>query len=37
MPELRRRGMFRMEYAGATLRENLGVPLPPNRYTEARG
>jgi alkanesulfonate monooxygenase SsuD/methylene tetrahydromethanopterin reductase-like flavin-dependent oxidoreductase (luciferase family) len=37
MPELRRRGMFRTEYAGATLRENLGVPLPPNRYTEARG
>ena len=36
LPELRRRGMFRTEYEGATLRENLGVPLPPNRYTEAR-
>ncbi|MFC7540234.1 hypothetical protein ACFQU2_13200 [Siccirubricoccus deserti] len=33
IPELRRRGMFRTEYAGPTLRENLGVPMPPNRYT----
>ncbi|MBK1657012.1 LLM class flavin-dependent oxidoreductase [Paracraurococcus ruber] len=37
MPELRRRGMFRTEYEGATLRENLGVPMPPNRHTTARG
>lgn len=26
VPELRRRGLFRTEYEGATLRENLGVP-----------
>ena len=29
LPELRRRGLFRTEYAGTTLRENLGVPLDP--------
>jgi len=28
VPELQRRGLFRKEYAGKTLRENLGVPLP---------
>lgn len=32
VPELRRRGLFRSEYEGATLRENLGLPAPPNRY-----
>jgi len=36
IPELRRRGMFRTEYAGPTLRENLGLALPVNRYTAAR-
>lgn len=33
MPELRRRGMFRSEYEGRTLRENLGLPAPRNRYS----
>jgi len=33
MPELRRRGMFRSEYEGPTLRENLGLPVPRNRYS----
>ena len=28
VPELQRRGLFRRDYAGPTLRENLGVPLP---------
>ena len=28
VPELRRRGLFREEYEGKTLRENLGVPRP---------
>ncbi len=28
VPELQRRGLFRSEYEGATLRENLGVPFP---------
>ena len=27
VPELRRRGLFRQEYEGTTLRENLGIPL----------
>lgn len=30
LPELRRRGLFRTEYEGATLRENLGLDLPPD-------
>ncbi len=28
LPELRRRGLFRSEYEGGTLRENLGLPYP---------
>ena len=28
VPELQRRGLFRREYEGATLRENLGLPRP---------
>lgn len=32
VPELRRRGLFRTEYSGSTLREHLGLPFPPNRY-----
>jgi len=35
VPELQRRGIFRREYAGATLRENLGLPRPKNRFFEA--
>ncbi len=26
VPELQRRGLFHRDYAGATLRENLGLP-----------
>jgi len=29
LPELRRRNLFRTEYEGFTLRENLGIPLAP--------
>ncbi|HEY0274570.1 MAG TPA: LLM class flavin-dependent oxidoreductase, partial [Paenirhodobacter sp.] len=36
VPELRRRGLFRTEYEGTTLRENLGLSWPMNRYTAAR-
>lgn len=32
IPELTRRGMFRTEYEGRTLRENLGLPRPVSRY-----
>ena len=32
IPEIQRRGLFRTEYEGATLRENLGLPRPENRY-----
>jgi FMN-dependent oxidoreductase (nitrilotriacetate monooxygenase family) len=31
IPELQRRGIFRREYRGKTLRENLGLPRPENR------
>jgi FMN-dependent oxidoreductase (nitrilotriacetate monooxygenase family) len=36
VPELQRRGLFRREYEGRTLRENLGLPYPANRYAGAR-
>jgi FMN-dependent oxidoreductase (nitrilotriacetate monooxygenase family) len=36
VPELQRRGIFRTEYEGTTLRENLGLPWPENRYQRAR-
>ena len=36
IPELQRRGLFRTEYEGSTLRENLGLPRPVNRYSERR-
>jgi alkanesulfonate monooxygenase len=32
VPELQRRGLFRRDYEGATLRENLGLPRPANRF-----
>jgi len=32
VPELQARGLFRTEYEGATLRENLGLKRPPNRF-----
>ena len=32
VPELQRRGLFRRDYEGKTLRENLGLPRPPNRF-----
>jgi alkanesulfonate monooxygenase SsuD/methylene tetrahydromethanopterin reductase-like flavin-dependent oxidoreductase (luciferase family) len=32
VPELQRRGLFRKEYEGATLREHLGLPRPENRF-----
>lgn len=32
VPELQRRGIFRQEYEGRTLRENLGLPRPVNRF-----
>jgi alkanesulfonate monooxygenase len=32
VPVLQMRGLFRTEYEGATLRENLGLPRPENRY-----
>jgi alkanesulfonate monooxygenase len=34
VPELQRRGLFRRDYEGKTLRENLGLPRPPNRFFE---
>ena len=36
VPELQRRGLFRKEYEGVTLRENLGLPRPENRFFEQR-
>lgn len=36
VPELQRRKLFRTAYEGRTLRENLGLPRPANRYVEGR-
>ncbi len=36
VPELQRRGRFRTEYSGRTLRENLGVPRPKNKFFQAQ-
>ncbi|WP_248923987.1 LLM class flavin-dependent oxidoreductase [Paenibacillus hamazuiensis] len=36
VPILQKRGLFRTEYEHDTLRGNLGLPIPPNRYTAAR-
>jgi hypothetical protein len=35
VPILRRRGLFRREYAGRTLREHLGLSRPHNPYASA--
>jgi N-acetyl-S-(2-succino)cysteine monooxygenase len=32
IPELQRRGLFRTEYEGTTLRHNLGLPRPASRW-----
>jgi FMN-dependent oxidoreductase (nitrilotriacetate monooxygenase family) len=32
VPELQRRGIYRRDYEGVTLRENLGLPRPANRF-----
>jgi FMN-dependent oxidoreductase (nitrilotriacetate monooxygenase family) len=36
VPELQRRGIFRREYEGKTLREKLGLPRPENRFFQTR-
>ena len=37
LPVLKERGAFRSEYEFGTLHENLGLPIPPNRYEGVRG
>ena len=34
VPELQRRGLYRTRYEGATLRDNLGLKKPINRYAK---
>jgi alkanesulfonate monooxygenase SsuD/methylene tetrahydromethanopterin reductase-like flavin-dependent oxidoreductase (luciferase family) len=36
VPVLQERGIVRTEYESTTLRGNLGLPVPENRYTSAR-
>ena len=36
IPELQRRGLFRTQYEGTTLRENLGLRYRTNRYVGVR-
>jgi hypothetical protein len=33
VPELQRRGLFRTEYEGTTLRDHYGLRRPRNQYT----
>lgn len=35
VPELQRRGLFRTQYEGRTLRDRLGLPRPASRYAAA--
>ncbi|MFG1480020.1 LLM class flavin-dependent oxidoreductase [Xanthobacter sp. V4C-4] len=35
VPELQRRGLFRQDYEGTTLRDHLGLPRPANRFFPA--
>ena len=37
IPILQQRGSFRQDYDGSTFRENLGLDVPENRYTRAKG
>ncbi len=37
IPILRKRGLFRSEYTGNTLREHLGLPRPESRYAKQSG
>jgi N-acetyl-S-(2-succino)cysteine monooxygenase len=37
IPVLQRRGLFRTDYEGATLRENLGLKPAVSRYARALG
>jgi FMN-dependent oxidoreductase (nitrilotriacetate monooxygenase family) len=37
VPELQHRGLTRVGYAGATLRDNLGLLRPPSRYIQPTG
>ena len=36
VPELQRRGLFRREYEGTTLRDHLGLPRPANAFFEGK-
>jgi alkanesulfonate monooxygenase len=36
VPELQRRGIFRRDYEGVTLRDHLGLPRPENRFFPAK-
>lgn len=35
VPILRKRGLFRTEYRGTTLREHYGLPIPAGRQLSA--
>jgi len=35
VPVLQQRGLFRTEYSGHTLRDNLGLEVPANRHSVA--
>jgi hypothetical protein len=36
IPELQRRGLFRQDYSGTTLRDHLKIARPESRYSARR-
>ncbi|MCX5569660.1 LLM class flavin-dependent oxidoreductase [Kaistia nematophila] len=36
VPELQKRGLFRREYEGTTLRDHYGLPRPPSRFAQQK-
>ena len=35
VPNLQRRGLFRADYSGSTLRDHLGLAKPPSRFAKS--
>jgi hypothetical protein len=37
VPILQRRGLFRKDYSGSTLRDHFDLPKPPSRFAKQAG
>jgi hypothetical protein len=36
VPILQKRGLFRMDYGGSTLRDHFGLTKPPSRFAKSK-